>query len=258
MKSIILSSSKSQPSNNHLLSSSIGSRNHQKNDSNRNETAVDVIDNNVNRSVIENIEKEQYNNKLINHSNNIKKQVIRSKIFAKSDDRLQRVLSDNNNIPSGGNNNVNANNFNEFLLTSTESYPLIDTNNIAKLNDNDNIQKTATKFLNLHSKNGTTLIFQRKNCLQSRQQQQPTQQQQQQQNSSGVNVNEELKKESFKKRQSLQWPVSSAISSNKFDNQSRHHSWYHDTRDPNSIEEEFQENSVSSCHFTCFLSLSCI
>ncbi|XP_070501997.1 E3 ubiquitin-protein ligase DDB_G0292642 [Chironomus tepperi] len=234
MKSILLTSSKS-PSNNHLLSTSVGSHNHRKNDSNRNETE-DVIDN-VNSSVIENIEKEQYN-KLINHSNNIKKQVIRSKIIAKNDDKLKRVSSDNNNILSGGN---NVNNFNEFLLTSTESHPLIDTNNIAKLNDNDNIQKTATKFLNLHSKNGTTLIFQRKNCLQSRQQQ--TQQHQQQQNSSGVNVNEDLKKESFKKRQSLQWPVSSAVSSNKFDNRSRHHSWYDDTRYPNAIEEEFQENS---------------
>jgi hypothetical protein len=245
MKSILLTSSKS-PSNNHLLSSSVGSHNHRKNDSNRNESE-DVIDN-VNSSVIENIEKEQYN-KLINHSNNIKKQVIRSKIIAKNDDKLKRVSSDNNNILSGGNHNNNNNvNFNEFLLTSTESHPLIDTNNIAKLNDNDNIQKTATKFLNLHSKNGTTLIFQRKNCLQSRQQpQQQHQQQQQQQNtSSGVNVNEELKKESFKKRQSLQWPVSSAVSNNKFDNRNRHHSWYDDSRYPNAIEEEFQENSVST------------
>ena len=242
MKSILLTSSKS-PSNNHLLSSSVGSHNHRKNDSNRNESE-DVIDNVNSNSVIENIEKEQYN-KLINHSNNIKKQVIRSKIIAKNDDKLKRVSSDNNNILSGGNNNNNVN-FNEFLLTSTESHPLIDTNNIVKLNDNDNIQKTATKFLNLHSKNGTTLIFQRKNCLQSsRQQPQHQQQQQQQQNtSSGVNVNEELKKESFKKRQSLQWPVSSAVSNNKFDNRSRHHSWYDDSR--NAIEEEFQENSVST------------
>jgi len=237
MKSILLTSSKS-PSNNHLLSSSVGSHNHRKNDSNRSE---DVIDNVNSNSVIENIEKEQYN-KLINHSNNIKKQVIRSKIIAKNDDKLKRVSSDNNNILSGGNNN-NIN-FNEFLLTSTESHPLIDTNNIAKLNDNDNIQKTATKFLNLHSKNGTTLIFQRKNCLQSSRQQ--PQQQQQQNTSSGVNVNEELKKESFKKRQSLQWPVSSAVSNNKFDNRSRHHSWYDDSRYPNAIEEEFQENSVST------------
>lgn len=247
MKSILLTSSNSTPSNNHLLSSSVGSHNHRKNDSNRNETTADVIDNNVNSSVIENIEKEQYDKKLINHSNNIKKQVKRSKII------------------SGSNNSVDANNFNEFPLTSTEIHPLIDTNNIAKLNDNDNIQKTATKFLNLHSKNGTTLIFQRKNCLQSRQQQQ------QQQNSSGVNINEELKKESLKKRQSLQWPVSNAILSNKFDKRNRH-SWYDDTRYPNSIEEEFQENSVSSYDynyfdqyscalsqfFTCPLSLSCI
>ena len=150
MKSILLTSSKS-PSNNHLLSSSVGSHNHRKTE--------DVIDN-VNSSVIENIEKEQYN-KLINHSNNIKKQVIRSKIIAKNDDKLKRVSSDNNNILSGG----NVNNFNEFLLTSTESHPLIDTNNTAKLNDNDKSQKTATKFLNLQSKNGTTLIFQRKKNL---------------------------------------------------------------------------------------------
>lgn len=248
MKSILLTSK--SPSNNHLLSSVGSHNNHRKNDSNRVliESEEVFVENKVNNgSVIENFsEKEQLysstNNKLLSHSNNIKKQVIRNKIIAKNDDKLKhRSPSDNINIAKSGGNNNNNNNYNDFLLTSTESHPLIKSND-----NNDSTQKTSSKFLNLHSKNGTTLIFQRKNCLQSKQQLQ--QQTLQQQLSSGTNVSEELKnkKESFKKRQSLQWPISSAATNNKLDNRIiRHHSWYDDLRYPNPIEEEFPENSVS-------------
>lgn len=244
MKSIVLTqSSKSS-------SPVVGTHNNHHHKNNTNRDSGDVVDNNVTVSnhnyhgsaLIENIEKEQYNNnnKLISH-NNIKKQVIRNKIIAKNDDKLKRMPT-SDNIISGGN-NVN---FNDFL-TSTESHPLIDTNGpSAKAIDNGSGQKATTKFLNLHSKNGTTLIFQRKNFVQSKHQ------------SGGKATNDvevnSSKKESFKKRQSLQWPLTSTPITNNRNN--RHHSWYDDSsRYPNAIEEEF-ESSVSmlvAAVYSCIL-----
>jgi hypothetical protein len=220
MKSILLTSTKSPSNNNFSLSSSVGSHhNNRRNESLRHDTDDD-------NNVIENVDKEQYN-KLLSHSNNIKKQVIRNKIIAKNDDKLKRQVSGS---AGGGDNN--------------ENHPLIDSNVI--LNESDSNPKTAaTKIINLRKKNGT-LIFQRKSCSQPKQHQQ--------QPSSAASEYQELKIESFKKRQSLQWPYSvvannTTTASNKFDSRNRHSysssssQWY-DSRYPNAIEEEF-ENSVS-------------
>ncbi|KAG5679460.1 hypothetical protein PVAND_009025 [Polypedilum vanderplanki] len=221
MKSILLTSNNS-PSNNY--STAVGSHHHH-------HTNTDV-DNNV----IENVDKEHYNNKLLSHSNNIKKQVIRNKIISKNDDKLKRVSTS----VTGADNN--------------ENHPLIESNLILNESDSNN-QKTATKLINLRKKNGTTLIFQRKNHSQ------PKQQCQQQQPAALVSASEyqELKKESFKKRQSLQWPYSvvsnnttnntTTSNNNKFDNRNRHSytsslPWY-DSRYPNAIEEEFENSSLT-------------
>lgn len=259
MKSILLTSSKS--SSNNISLSSVGSHNHRKINSNRHDIGGVDDDNDGDDgsgvSVTETVDKEQYNNnnKLLSHSNNIKKQVIRNKIIAKNDDKLKRVSSSSSSCGSDNNknnsedqrwlknnkntisdNNIsggNSVNKNESLSSDLENYPLIDNNVI--LNESDSNQKTSTtattKLINLRKKNGTTLIFQRKNCSQTKQA-----------TVAGSNEYQELEIESFKKRQSLQWPYS--VVSNRFDSKNRHYSWY-DSRYPHAIEEEF-ENSVSN------------
>lgn len=134
-----------------------------------------------------------------------------------------------------------------YYSLNFESYPLIETNNVI-VNESDNsnycrreenlipsavtqVNSTSTKLINLRKKNGTTLIFQRKN-------------------SSDCSEYQELEIESLKKRQSLHWPNKSAIPNHTKLNRSRHYSWH----DQHSIEEEF-ENSVSSMIFYKIFSL---
>jgi hypothetical protein len=317
MKSILLTTK--SPSNNFstTISSSVGSHhnsnnisgNHRRNDLKLSDLSVVVVNNNNAHKndidenddddgggggVIETIDKEQYNNRLLNHGNNLKKQVIRSKIISKNDDKLKRVSastlsnsgSENTNKNSScedhqqrwswktnANNNKNNNNTSvshtsniirhnssgdnilsdsnndvndESLSESLENYPLIENNVIANESDS-NKTTSATKLINLRKKNGTTLIFQRKS-FKTQQTTHPQSQSQTSLSSTSVtaaaNEYQELEIESFKKRQSLQWPLG-VVSNNhhKFDSKNRHHSWY-DSRYQHAIEEEF-ENSVS-------------
>jgi hypothetical protein len=182
---------------------------------------------------------------LFNHNSNSKKQVIKSNNFnSKNEEKLQH--SDHSKIECES----------EYSSLNLESHPLIETNNVIA-HERDNLSSrgeklipslvtqvnsttptTATKLINLRKKNGTTLIFQRKNCSQHSQQQQTQ-----------VDCSEyqELEIESFKKRQSLQRSYKSAVTNHVKSYKSRHHySWY----DPHhysqqSIEEEF-DNSVST------------
>lgn len=189
-------------------------------------------------------------NKLLGHSgSNIKKQVIKNnKIILKNDDK--KLKRSERNIFSDiecekrwqkAPGDVNS----DYFSLSLENHPLIDTKNVIGSESDSlssrgkliptvvaqaNSTTSATKLINLRKKNGTTLIFQRKNCSQP-----PT---------SDCSEYQELEIESFKKRQSLNWPYKSAIS-----NKPRHFSWhdpYHYSQ--HSIEEEF-ENSVSATYF---------
>lgn len=190
---------------------------------------------------------------------NIKKQVIKSNKFSsKNDAKLKR--SDRNiysDIKCEKRKEKTASDVSsEFFALNLESHPLIETNNVI-VNENDNLSSrgekvipsvitqvnstSSTKLINLRKKNGTTLIFQSKNCSQPSQQQLPTPE--------NCGEYQELEIESYKKRQSLHWPpYKSAISNPAKSYKSRHYSW-HDPRiySQNSIEEEF-ENSVS-IHF---------
>lgn len=189
-------------------------------------------------------------NKLLAQSgSNTKKQVIKnSKIIAKNDDKLTRG---DRNIYSDiecekrwqkATGDVNS----DYFSLNFETHPLIDANNVivgegANLSSRGakliptvvtqaNSTSSASKLINLRKKNGTTLIFQRKNCAQP---------------ANDCSEYQELEIESFKKRQSLNWPKS-AIPNHAKSNKSRHYSWH----DPcnyaqHSIEEEF-ENSVSN------------
>lgn len=193
---------------------------------------------------------------------NIKKQVIKSNKFSsKNDAKLKR--SDRNiysDIKCEKRKEKTASDVSrEFFALNLESHPLIETNNVI-VNENDlssrgekvipsvitqvnSTSSTATKLINLRKKNGTTLIFQSKNCSQPSQQQLPTPE------NCGEYQELEIEIESYKKRQSLHWPpYKSAISNPAKSYKSRHYSW-HDPRiySQHSIEEEF-ENSVS-IHF---------
>lgn len=206
-------------------------------------------DNSVNESVVV-VDKQEFTNKLLSNSNT-KSQVIKSKIIAKNNDKLRH--SDNKNIFSNAdyerwqkkNNNNNLSDVNSDCFSlNLENHPLIDKHiEIGNESDNQSRGKiiatataahsaaaATTKLINLRKKNGTALIFQRK--ISSQQQKSNCEYQ-------------DLEIESFKKRQSLQWPQKAAAINHSNNNKTRHYSWYdacNYTREP--IEEEF-ENSVS-------------
>lgn len=208
-------------------------------------------DNSVNETVVV-VDKQEFTNKLLSHSNS-KSQVIKSKIIAKDNDKIRR--SDNKNIFSNTdyerwqkkiNNNLSDVN-SDCLSLNLENHPLIDSNSEVVGNESDNQSRgkinataanstaatTTTKLINLRKKNGTALIFQRK--ISSQQQKSNCEYQ-------------DLEIESFKKRQSLQWPQKT-VANNHNNTKTRHYSWYdacNYTREP--IEEEF-ENSVSKIYF---------
>ncbi len=182
--------------------------------------------------------------KLLNHGN-IKKQgfLKNNKIVSKNDNHLKRG---DKNIIECEEKWQNAGS--EYSL-SLENHSLINSNNVIINESENNSSKklkstvvtsgnsastTTTKLINLRKKNGTTLIFQRKNY--SQQSQIPA---------TDCSEYQELEIESFKKRQSLNWPHRSNISSHTKSNKSRHYSWHdpcnYSTR---SIAEEF-ESSVS-------------
>lgn len=191
-------------------------------------------------------------NNLLDHSNIIKKQVIKNnKSSSKNNDKLKK--SDKNVYLDieceqrwqKATSDVNS----DYFSLHLENHPLIDPNNVKIINESDNFSSrgkviptqttsspttSATKLINLRKKNGTTLIFQRKNCSQQ----------------AVVDCIEyqELEIESLKKRQSLHLPYKSAqISNHAKSDKSRLYSWhdpYNFSPQSNSIEEEF-ENSVS-------------
>lgn len=183
-----------------------------------------------------------------------KKQKIKSNKSIKSDDnklkRSDRIESEKQQWQKTTHSDVNS----DYYSLSLESHPLIAKNNVIVDNESsDNLcssrgeklipsvvtqvnstSTTATKLINLRKKNGTTLIFQRKNCSPQQQQQTPA----------DFSEYQELEIESLKKRQSLHWPLyKSAISNHAKSQKPRHYSW-HDNYSKHSIEEEF-ENSVS-------------
>lgn len=255
MKSILLTSSPSSSStstsssnSNNNLSLLVGSS-----CSSHNRKYKSDDDDSVNETVVV-VDKQEFTNKLLSHSNS-KSQVIKSKIIAKDNDKLRR--SDNKNIFSNAdyerwqkknNNNLNGDVNSECFSLTLENHPLIDNNSeIGNESDNESRGKiiattntvantaaaaatTTTKLINLRKKNGTALIFQKK--ISSQQQQKSNCEYQ------------DLEIESFKKRQSLQWPQKT-LANNHNNNKTRHYSWYdacNYTREP--IQEEF-ENSVS-------------
>lgn len=238
MKSILLtssssssstSSSNSQTSNNFSLSVS----------NNNDNSKINRNRNYICDSVNENVDDDnnEITNKLLKQSN-IKNQVIKSKVSAKDNDKLNHVFnsSDNENIERWQNNNLIDVKSDCFSL-NLENYPLIDDNVIGNKSDKHSREKinasaptTSTKLINLRKKNGTSLIFQRKNCSQQ----------------TKLNCEyQELEIESYKKRQSLQqWPQQKSFANNN-KNKARH-SWYDACNYPSrqSNEEDF-ESSVS-------------
>jgi hypothetical protein len=222
MKSILLTSSNSSSNSISIVGSNNSANVHRVKRVNGDEN---------NESVGESIDQEQFNSKLLSHSK-LKKQVIKNKIIAKNDEKVKRTSSDK--ISSEDQRCLKSKNI--ISNTSDSESNLEDHPLIAKSVNSDESYangKATAKLINLRKKNGTTLIFQRKSCI--------TQQNKSQQPIS-ANENQELQIESFKKRQSLQWP-NNVSANNKFDNKVRHHSWY-DSRNTYAVEEDF-ENSVS-------------
>ena len=184
--------------------------------------------------VAESIEKEHYS-RLFSNS---KKQVIRNRCSVKSDiDKVKRVASDD----SDGTNLANDEqrrliktlaSDNSSELEYLDSRPLIADNKISVESEIHLAGGKAGKLINLRKKNGTTLIFQKKNNAQKHQR---------------ANDYQEL--ESFKKRRSLQqWPNTTLTNQHDIRYVNRH-SWYDSDHYPRPIEEEFdvsKQNNLMS------------
>jgi hypothetical protein len=228
MKSILLAS---KPSNNQL---SVGSQ-IRRNDSSipyhhpgiNNATATSA----TNDSVVESHEKEHFN-KLFSNS---KKQVIRNRCGVKNDvDKLRRAASD---LCDGKNPQSDLSGEQRLTKSQTsdnssevacfETQPLIVDGKVSVESEAQEIVKSV-KLINLRKKNGTTLIFQKKNNAQKHQK-----------------ANEYKELESYKKRRSLQqWP-STGFNNKSDTNNTNRHSWYDTDYHPRAIEEEFDDNDVS-------------
>jgi hypothetical protein len=194
------------------------------------------------------VDKRQY--KLLAYKN----QVIKRKSLTRDDDEDDKLLicedlcsnnnsNNNNKIIKGSGwsmeNNQSVVNDDDSFALKLESH-LIDNNIEFDNNDEsdnqarrkinlENPSTASSKFLNLRKKNGTSLVFQRKNC--------GTQQQNYQELEATENLN---------KRQSFHWPYKSVVNNhgNKF-NKSRHFSWHDDACNYTQPIEEEYENSVS-------------
>lgn len=223
MKSILLAS---KPSNNNQLSVGAQSRKNESLSIASHQHYLHLNNTATTESVAETIDKEHYN-KLFSNS---KKQVIRNRCVKSSDvDKVKRVSSD----ACDGKITPNEHSGDQRLLiklttsdsgSELENRPLI-------------VDHGKSSLINLRKKNGTTLIFQKK---QSNAHKHP-------------NANEYQELESFKKRRSLQqWP-NTGFSNQPDSNNANRHSWYDSDYYPRAIEEEFDEVDVSSRLSCCCL-----
>lgn len=184
--------------------------------------------------VAESIEKEHYS-RLFSNS---KKQVIRNRCGVKSDiDKVKRVLNDASDgitqpIDEPRRLIKSQISDNSSELENLDSRPLIIDS--AKISSSEGEVQSGgkVKLINLRKKNGTTLIFQKKNGAQKHQR-----------------ANEYQELESFKKRRSLQqWPNFNLTTPTETRNVNRH-SWYDLDHYPRAIEEEFdvsKQNNLMS------------
>lgn len=241
MKSILLDS---KPTNNNQLSvgsqlgridSSINNQHYQHLTNPTTTTSSSSSSMKTTENVTESIEKEHYSRLL----SNSKKQVIRNRYGVKNSDndkvkKFASDVSDGKSTPSDEQRReikLNSSD-NSSELEYLENHPLIVDNKISGESEVQSGGKAAIKLINLRKKNGTTLIFQRKNNAQKHQR-----------------ANEYQELESFKKRRSLQqWPNTTLTSQVDTRNVNRH-SWYESDHYPRAIEEEFdvsKQNNLMS------------
>lgn len=233
MKSILLAS---KPTNNNQLS--VGSQ-IRRNDSSYHHSGINsaTTTSTTSESVAGSHDKEHFN-KLFSNS---KKQVIRNRCAVKNDvDKLRRAASDlcDGKAPQGDcsveqrlTKSQTSDNSSEVVCFETQ--PLIENGKISVESDGTEVVKSV-KLINLRKKNGTTLIFQKKNNAQKH-----------------PKTNEYKELESYKKRRSLQqWP-STGINNKSDTNNTNRHSWYDTDYYPRAIEEEFDDNDVSMQEPVC-------